>query len=91
MKIRNVDFCFDGGTAIIDTDEGFYYVDRRLGTNTCGYIYKCAYPDEEGSIIANDVKDELLLALQSNRDAMCPATIDALILNALILDIKKCN
>ncbi len=87
MKIFNVDFYFDGGTAIIDTDdECMYYVDRRLDSNTHGCIYKCAYPDEECSILANDVKDELLFALESHKDEMYQEAI-----NHLILDIKNSN
>jgi len=86
MKIRNVDFCMDGGTAAIDTDKEFYYVDRRLGTNTYGSIYKCDHPDEEDSILANDVKDELLLALESYKDETYQEAI-----NILILDIKNSN
>jgi len=90
MEIRNVDYCMDGGTAVIDTDKGFYYVDRRLGTNTYGSIYKCDHPDGEDSIIANDVKDELLLALKNKRDGLYPYQIDVA-LNVLILDIKNSN
>jgi len=32
LKIESVDFCFDGGTAKIKTDEGTFYVNRSLST-----------------------------------------------------------
>jgi hypothetical protein len=45
MEIKTVNFCFDGGSAKIETDEGTFYVNRRL---SCGdnNIYT-AYPGKE--------------------------------------------
>ena len=54
MIINRVDYFFDGGTAILYTDEGNYYIDRRLDTTTPIHVYKDHHPDEDISVHIED-------------------------------------
>ena len=62
MNIIDVDYCWDGGSALIGTDAGTYCVDRRIDSETPNAVYT-AYPDE-GGILCNSVRGDLLDALQ---------------------------
>lgn len=51
MKILNLDFYRDGGTAVITTDEGTFLIDGRLDTKT----FKSLYKEDFNNIITQDV------------------------------------
>lgn len=55
MIVKSLDFCMDGGTAVIKTDQGDYYIDRRLKTETENAIYD-AHPDEGGKLVEGVTK-----------------------------------
>ena len=63
MKIEQVDFVMDGGTTLIKTDKGEFYVDGRLSTDTEGAIFN-GYPDEGGSKEVPEIKGELVKVLK---------------------------
>jgi hypothetical protein len=52
MKIQGIDMYFDGGTAKITTDEGTYYCDRSMVTNT-NRLFD-GFPSEKGSKLLKD-------------------------------------
>ena len=62
MQIQSVDFYMDGGTAQIITDQGEYYVDRRLYFENC-FIYD-KYPDQKDAKLMNEKREELISALE---------------------------
>ena len=45
MQVLHIDFYLDGGSALIRTDEGDFYLDNRMGTKTPNILYN-KYPDE---------------------------------------------
>ena len=66
MIIKRIDTYRDGGTFAIATDEGEICVDKRIGTNTKGLIYK-GYPEKNNSNLISDqkaAKEELKKALR---------------------------
>jgi len=63
MRILDVDFCWDGGSAIIKTSDGQYAVDRRLDTDTPNSIWD-RHPDDEGAVRVDEVHDKLVVALK---------------------------
>lgn len=66
MKIINLDIWLDGGTIAIQTDEGDFYLDRRLGTDTFDEFYS-HYPDNIDAVkleINEEIKEKLIVALQ---------------------------
>ena len=67
MITRSVVFYFDGGTAIIITDDGNYYIDRRNNSKTPMLIYD-KYPTDNGASIVGGVCDELLCSLKLYMD-----------------------
>lgn len=56
MIVLRTDFYFDGGTCKISTDEGDFYLDRRLSVQ--GTKDECSlwvgYPGKEGAYVVND-------------------------------------
>jgi hypothetical protein len=71
MIIANVDFFMDGGSAQISTDEGEFYVDRRLHTTTPGTVWD-KHPDEDGASRRDNIRHCLIASLrtyqETNRD-----------------------
>lgn len=64
MKINNIGACLDGGTVKVETNEGTFYIDRRIGTETKGNVYD-DYPDR-GNIMDNgeEIKQRLYNSLE---------------------------
>lgn len=65
MKVNNYKKYLDGGTIEIDTDEGVYCLDYRIGSNTKGRLFR-GYPKDDLSNlilnsdnITNDILEQL--------------------------------
>ena len=67
MRINKLDTYKDGGTIKVDTDEGIFYIDRRMG-DTDGLVYD-DYPSR-GNIIpnGNEIKRKIYDALEGYED-----------------------
>jgi hypothetical protein len=66
MRLIKINGYLDGGTIILETDEGTFYIDRRIGTKTPEQLYD-KYPDKpDAEIIRNDIiKSKLVNALEN--------------------------
>lgn len=66
MRLIRINGCLDGGTIILETDEGTFYIDRRIDTKTPDQLYD-EYPDKsDAEIIRNDIiKNKLINALEN--------------------------
>lgn len=64
MTIKDIDVYNDGGTWEFVTDEGTFYLDKRLRTNTKYQLYD-NYP-KEGSIVEGfeSIKIKIYMALE---------------------------
>ena len=63
MIINNIDVYKDGGTVKVETNEGTFYIDRRIGTETRANVYD-DYPNrgnrrENGEEIKQRLYDSL--------------------------------
>ncbi len=69
MRINKLDTALDGGTIKVDTDEGIFYIDRRMG-DTDGLVYD-DYPSR-GNIIpnGNEIKRKIYDALEGYEDGV---------------------
>jgi hypothetical protein len=70
MKVLNFQQYRDGGTTMIETDQGTFAFDRRLQTKTEGFIFE-GYPKEDNSnIIKNsgELEKEIIEALKNYED-----------------------
>ena len=68
MKILSYDNYLDGGTLMLKTDKGTYYVDSRIGTKTQDEIYD-KYPDDEGAeYVSPEIKEEIRKCLKGYHD-----------------------
>lgn len=81
MKIIKTDIYKDGGTILLETDEGNYSIDYRIGSETEGKIYKDYPLDDDSNIITN--QKEILEKIKeasnkSNIDSYVKNTIDKL-------------
>ena len=56
MKILRSDMYLDGGTILIETDEGDYSIDYRIHTNTEGKVYR-GYPEDDNSNLIENQKE----------------------------------
>jgi hypothetical protein len=65
MIINNIDVYRDGGTIKVETNEGTFYIDRRIRTETKANVYD-DYP-KSGNIIDNgeEIKQRLYDSLES--------------------------
>jgi hypothetical protein len=61
MKILNIGMFSDGGTILLNTDKGDFFIDDRLFSKTKGLVWT-KYPDEPDAEIV-DKKDEIIQAL----------------------------
>ena len=61
-KILSVDFCLDGGTSVIETDDGTYYVDIRLETTTECSVFP-SYPENDSVVVEDQMAYELIALL----------------------------
>lgn len=53
MTILHIDMFLDGGTVVVETNKGMYYIDSRIKTTTKGKVYtdeKCAIPAEPNAV-----------------------------------------
>jgi hypothetical protein len=72
MKVNRLETYRDGGTIKVDTDEGVFYIDRRLPRNkdidTIGKVFD-DYP-ERGNLVANgnEIKIKIYDALEGYED-----------------------
>jgi len=67
MEILDITLYLDGGTIGIQTNHGAFCIDRRIGTETKGKLYR-GYPKSDNSNICNDaIKDDILTALIEER------------------------
>ena len=57
MRIEKIDSYRDGGTIIIQTDEGDYCIDDRIRSKTVGKIF-IGYPEDDNSNLDN-FQDEM--------------------------------
>lgn len=65
----------DGGTILIETDQGVYCFDYRIDSETKGKLYK-GYPDE-GNLVEDDLLEkQLLYALTEYEDERNKPHID---------------
>ena len=64
MTINNIDVYRDGGTVKVETNEGTFYVDRRIGTETKANVYN-DYPNR-GNIMDNgeEIKQRLYNSME---------------------------
>ena len=64
MIINNIDVYRDGGTVKVETNEGIFYIDRRIRTETKGGVYD-DYPNK-GNIIDNgeEIKQRLYNSME---------------------------
>ena len=69
MKISNINFYKDGGTVVIVTDEGDFYVDRRVGTTTENKVFD-SYPDT-GNEVPLFIISDLKKALENLHRKLC--------------------
>tara|TARA_R110000751_G_scaffold36545_1_gene89180 strand:- start:34 stop:282 length:249 start_codon:yes stop_codon:yes gene_type:complete len=69
MDITEINQYRDGGTFHLETCMGDIYVDGRMGSQTRGGVYVGNYPDEYGSLLVHDMKDEIEEALVQFRPA----------------------
>lgn len=87
MKIKDIDMYKDGGTWRFVTDEGTFYLDKRLKTDTKYQLYD-NYPDR-GNIIENSepIKIKLHMALEDyHHNFYSPSTIKCVREDLLIHD-----
>jgi len=72
MRVNKLDIYRDGGTIKVDTDEGVFYIDRRLNfngdINTIGDIFD-DYP-KTGNLVpnGNEIKRKIYDALEGYED-----------------------
>ena len=67
MKIKKIDFCWDGGSAQLTMeDDSVVWVDRGLTTKTFGTIWDKNFPGSKAKML--DIKDEVLQALRAATD-----------------------
>lgn len=66
MKIEKVDYCFDGGSALITTDTGNYFINRSIGSKPDEYM--SIYSDEHRKTKLNHLKVEMIEALSRFSD-----------------------
>lgn len=76
MKIFNLEFYFDGGTAEVDTDEGKFFVDRRLSSESCAISSK--YPGEGEPLPAQRALAHQLMGALVEYDGEYKAAADIL-------------
>jgi len=73
MIVKRIDIYKDGGTFIVETDAGNFYIDRRIGNPinpTKGFVFN-GYPEQERgtvSIVATTTVLELKVALSASTD-----------------------
>lgn len=80
MQISSVDFYLDGGTAKVVTDDGTFYIDRRLGSKTPCSIWNL-HPDEDRASRRDDVRQALTEALHERlpEETLYPEAVVTLI------------
>lgn len=69
MTVKRVDIYKDGGTFLVETDEGTFYIDRRIGNPLNphkGFVFN-GYP-ERGTIVSTATALELKVALSTSTD-----------------------
>jgi len=71
MIVKRIDIYKDGGTFIVETDVGNFYIDHRIGNpinHSKGFVFN-GYPEREtGSIVATTTARELKIALSISTD-----------------------
>ena len=65
INISKMDFCLDGGTCLISTDNGDFAIDERMESSTIGKIYQGYPKDDNSNLLVNQdsIRAELLDAL----------------------------
>jgi hypothetical protein len=82
MKVQSVNFYSDGGTAQVITDQGEYYVDgqrKNTWTATGSRLIYDKYPNKKGAKKVNEIKDELIEALEKYNETKRDSGISILI------------
>ena len=78
MKIIKTDIYKDGGTILLETDEGNYSIDYRIGSETKGKIYKDYPLDDDSNIITNQKE-----ILKKIKEASNKSNIDSYVKNKI--------
>jgi len=78
MKIIKTDIYLDGGTILLETDEGNYSIDYRVGYETKGKIYKDYPLDDDSNIITNQKE-----ILEKIKEASNKSNIDSYVKNKI--------
>lgn len=69
MKVLNTMIYLDGGSQTVFTDEGTFWLDRRIGTETKNRLYT-THKNQGGVLIENMIlTDNVLKALSEYRPA----------------------
>jgi hypothetical protein len=65
MNIQHITAYLDGGTIVIQTNEGNFFIDKRIGTETPNALYN-GYPGSSEAKIITDIniKRELIRELE---------------------------
>ena len=73
----------DGGTILIETDQGDYSFDYRLKTSTEGRLYNGMPKNDNSNIIenSNDLENEIIEALKEYKNEFYQNSIDFIINN----------
>lgn len=78
MEIKKFEMYRDGGTIELDTDNGIFCFDERIGSNTKGRLYD-GYPKNDNSnLIENseDLETELIGCLKLYKNDFYQSSID---------------
>jgi hypothetical protein len=81
MEILKVDKCLDGGTIVLRTNEGDFWIDNRIRSNTKGEWFN-GYPKEDNSNLIEDseeLEERLIKALSEFKDGFYKESINSLI------------
>ena len=78
MEIKKFEIYYDGGTIELETDNGIFCFDERIGSNTKGRLYN-GYPKSDNSNLIENSKDletELVESLKLYKNAFYQSSID---------------